>query len=70
MRGGGGVVLVGLGRNHDGAAVQGQVHHLGPDAGVDVLVDAEHPRRAGEQAARLPRVQPECAVPAIGWPPT
>ena len=38
-----------LGRHHDGAAVQRQVHHLRPHRRVDVVVDAEHPGRPDEQ---------------------
>ena len=49
---GGGVVLVGAGGHDDGAAVQSQLHHHRPHVGVDVVVDADHPRRADEQLAR------------------
>ena len=43
-----GVMLVGLGRNHDRFTVQRQVHDLGPHPGVDVFVDAKHPGRSDE----------------------
>ena len=60
---GGGVVLVGAGGDDDGAAVQRQVHHLGPHAGVDVVVDADHPGCADEQpgvAGRPTRMRGAC----------
>ena len=44
-----GVVLTGLRRNHYRTAVQGQVHYLREDRGVDVGVHTDDPGRIAEQ---------------------